>query len=69
MKILEKKNLSYPYDVISVPFCWNQNSPWLLEKDLLYLVSKHDDCCDNRFRSYLVWDESRAKKQLCILIP
>ena len=69
MKILEKKNLSHPYDVISVTFCRNQNSPWLLEKDLLYLVSKHHDCCDNRFQSYLVWDESRAKKQLCILIP
>ena len=26
MKILANKNLSYPYDVILVPLCWNKNS-------------------------------------------
>ena len=25
-------------------------------------MSKHDDFCDNRFQSYLVWGESRANK-------
>lgn len=27
-------------------------------------MSKHDDCRDNRFRSYLVWGDSRAKKTI-----
>ena len=25
-------------------------------------MSKHDDFCENRFQSYLVWGESRANK-------
>ena len=25
-------------------------------------MSKHDDFCDNRLQSYLVWSESRASK-------
>ena len=61
-KETSKQNLSYPYDVVSVSFCWNKNRARLLEKDLLYHALKQDDCYDNRFQSSLIWGKRRAKE-------
>ena len=61
MKILANKNLSYPYDVILVPLCWNKNSL----KSKVTIVNK---CWANNY-FFLYKSCSMSIKTVTILRP